>query len=163
MVCNYVYSITTKGAMESGLPVHTELTGQRKVYTVTVNPPRPQIINPYSCYENVVYKPVCVGKPATIQCDGLVSSNDAKHGADIFWLQQATHTAEPDFLSYTGYPQERAVESQTTTLGVIKSVQLLFDRVEKKHLTYRYICKIQSNVYSTMQTIALVSRAQACM
>lgn len=170
MACNYVYSITAKGAIESGLPVDTELTGQSKVYNITINPPRPQILNPYSCYDNVVFKPVCVGKPATIQCDGLVPSNDAKYGADIFWLQQTTNETtfllnEPTFLPDGPSLRETIVNSpiSESPLGVVKSVQLSFDRVEKEHLTHRYICKIQSSVHSTLQTVGLVSKVQACM
>lgn len=163
MACNYVYSITEKGAITSGLSVGTELAGEKKVYNVTINPPRPQIVTPYSCYSNLVVKPVCVGKPATIRCDGLIPSFDIKYGADIFWLMQTE--GKTIFLPDDPSLRERNATSSISesALGVGKAVDLTFDPVKLEHLKHLYVCKIQSTVSSTFATVSLVAKQQACL
>lgn len=161
MSCSYRYAITEKGAIDSGLPVGTQLVGQPKVYKITINPPRPQIVNPFSCYSNVVVKPVCVGKPATIRCDGLVPSSD--FFAEIFWLQQTANGTT--FIPNDPSLRETNVDSSISesVLGVGKSVELTFDPVKPDHLKPRYVCKIQSAVHSTIESVRLVARPEACL
>lgn len=162
MACNYVYSITEKGAIESGLSVGTELAGQKKVYNITINPPRPQIVTPFGYYSDVVVKPVCVGKPTAIFCDGLIPSSDVKY-ADMYWLMQTG--GETRFLPADPSLRERKVNSSISEsiLGTGKAVELTFNPVKLEHLKHLYICKIQSTVGAEFATVLLIAKEQACL
>lgn len=161
MMCSYRYAITAKGANVSGLPVGTKLFGQPSVTGITIDQPRPQIFNPTSFYSNVIVKSVCVGKSATVRCDGMVPTDD--FAADIFWLQDNDNgtTFIPDDPSL----REENVDSMipASRLGRGKSVQLTFDPVKPEHLRNRYICKLQSAVHTTFETVRIVAKPEACV
>lgn len=161
MACNYVYSITEKGAVESGLSIGTELAGQKTVYNITINPPRPQIINPFGYYSNVVVKEVCVGKPATIQCDALIPASDVKF-ADVYWMMKTGDVAT--FLPDDPSIQEtKGVSSiSPSILGNGTAVDLAFNPVTLEHLKHFYVCKIQSTIATTFATVSLVAKKHAC-
>lgn len=161
MACNYVYSITEKGAVESGLPLNTELHGQKKVYNVTINPPRPHIVVPLTYYSQNSVKAVCIGKPATIRCDGLLDSNGYKF-SDMYWLETTGDTTK--ILARDPSRKQADVESMISTsiLGTGKATELTFSPVKLEHLRSVYVCKLQNTQGSAFAAFTLVHKASAC-
>lgn len=161
MACNYVCSITQKGKDASGLCVGTELQGQKKVYDIYINPPKPQFIKPVLPYgRDTVRKPVCVGKPTTILCDGQVSDSTG----EAFWLTQLG-SDKPKFSPWNDSSlYETTVPSSIakSALGVGVASMLTINPVKEEHLATLFVCKLASSDGAAFLIVELYPNNAVC-
>lgn len=163
MACNYKCSITQEGEDASGLRVGTELEGQKKVYDIYINPPKPMFIRPVLRFDrSSVRVPVCVGKPTTILCDGQVNSKF--YGGEAFWLTKLPKGV-PKHLPF-GDPSlyDTTVESSIgkSVLGAGVASMLTIDPVKEEHLNTLFICKLQSTDGAAFLDVELYSKTDSC-
>lgn len=161
MACNYKCSITEEGERASGLRVGTELDGQKKVYGIYINPPKPMFIRPVLRFErSTVRQPVCVGKPTTILCDGQVSGLMG----EAFWLTRLGSN-EPKFLPWNDSSlYETTVPSSIakSALGVGVASMLTINPVKEEHLATLFVCKLASSDGAALLPVELYPNNAVC-